>query len=75
MSRNHQSFYERVERDLARLDRLKSSDRGVLESLLFYLLGYIEGFREAGAISGKRGQIYFLSYPAFEPLWFRLASS
>lgn len=53
MSRNHQSFYERVERDLARLDRLKSSDRGVLESLLFYLLGYIEGFREAGAISGN----------------------
>lgn len=53
MSRNHQSFYERVDRDLARLDRLKSSDRGVLESLLFYLLGYIEGFREAGAISGN----------------------
>lgn len=53
MSRNHQSFYERLDRDLARLDRLKSSDRGVLESLLFYLLGYIEGFHEAGAISGN----------------------
>lgn len=50
MSRNHQSFYERVETDLA---RLAAGGKDCTKTLLFYLLGYIEGFREAGAISGN----------------------
>ncbi|TRO12523.1 hypothetical protein EQ836_18350 [Ectopseudomonas mendocina] len=47
---NHQLFYQRVERDLARLAAGGEDSR---ESFLFYLLGYIEGFHEAGSISGN----------------------
>ncbi|QMV64647.1 hypothetical protein VUJ49_06205 [Pseudomonas berkeleyensis] len=47
---SHQQFYERVERDLA---RLAAGGKDSRESFLFYLLGYIEGFYEAGAISGN----------------------
>lgn len=47
---NHQLFYERVGRDLA---RLAAGGKDSCESFLFYLLGYIEGFHEAGSISGN----------------------
>jgi hypothetical protein len=47
---SHQQFYERVEHDLS---RLASGGKDSTKTLLFYLLGYIEGFHEAGAISGN----------------------
>lgn len=48
MTINQQSFKERIERDIARLRACEHDSR---DSLLFYVLGYVEGFQEAGAIS------------------------
>lgn len=50
MKRNHQSVHERMERDLA---HPKACGPGACEYLRFYLRGYIEGFHEAGCISGN----------------------
>ncbi|VXC46582.1 conserved hypothetical protein [Pseudomonas sp. 8O] len=50
VKRNYQSVHERMERDLA---HPKACGPGACEYLRFYLRGYIEGFHEAGGISGN----------------------